>query len=91
MFCWGGIVFLACMCTANTLVAIFSCKPVRSFFDLDVPGTCTDATKFSWATAILNVVTDFYILVLPIPVVRKLHTTLGRKIAISLIFMVGGL
>ena len=79
------------MCTANTLVAIFSCKPVRGFFDASVPATCIDDTKFSWATAILNVVTDFYILVLPIPVVRKLNTTLGRKIAISMIFTVGGL
>ncbi|KAK7756160.1 hypothetical protein SLS62_001752 [Diatrype stigma] len=91
MLSWGGIIFLSCMCIANTLVAMFACTPVRGFFDSSVPAMCIDDVKFYWCTAILNVVTDLYILILPIPVVWKLQTTLKRKIAISLIFTIGGL
>lgn len=89
--CWGGIIFLSCMGTANVLVTMFSCHPIRSFFDATVPGTCINTVHFYWATAILNVLTDVFILVLPMPTVWKMQATVQRKLAISLVFVLGGL
>lgn len=90
-FCWGGIVFISCMGVANTLVAIFACNPVQGFYDMSVPSTCINDVQFYWATAVLNVVTDLYILLLPMPMVWGLQTTLKRKLAIAMIFVLGGL
>ena len=92
IFCWGGVVFVASMLVANTLVGIFACSPVKAFYDMTITDKrCINDVHFYWATAILNVVTDLYILILPMPIVWKIQTTLRRKIAISLIFILGGL
>ncbi len=70
---------------------MFPCRPVRGFYDFSVPARCIDSVKFYWAQAVLNIATDAIILVLPLPMVWRLQTTLSRKIAISLLFMLGGL
>ncbi|KAF2229208.1 hypothetical protein EV356DRAFT_435733, partial [Viridothelium virens] len=89
--CWAGIVFVSCMCIANTLVAIFACRPIAGFYDLTIQAKCIDDVQFYWGTAILNVLTDLYILVLPMPMVWRLHATFQKKLAISAVFMLGGL
>lgn len=76
---------------SNTLVAIFACTPIRGFYDFSVPAKCINTVQFYWASAVLNVITDFLILVLPMPVVWKLHMSLRRKIGVSLLFVMGGL
>ena len=73
------------------LVAIFACRPVAGFYDMNIRPTCIDDLKFYLATAILNIVTDLYILVLPIPMVWRLNTNMNKKFAISAMFMLGGL
>ncbi|KAL9620508.1 MAG: hypothetical protein Q9160_004977 [Pyrenula sp. 1 TL-2023] len=70
---------------------MFACRPVRGFYDASVSAKCINDVRFYWATAILNIVTDMYILVLPMPIVWRLHTTMRRRLAISAIFMLGGL
>jgi hypothetical protein len=79
------------MLVSNVLVATFACRPVRAFYTPSVPGTCIDSVKFYWATAVLNVATDLYILILPMPIVWGIQTSLRRKVAITIIFMLGGL
>ena len=89
--CWAGVTFVSCMCVANTLVAIFACRPVAGFYNSNIKATCINDVQFYWATAILNVVTDLYILVLPIPMVWRLQISFKRKLGISAMFMLGGL
>ena len=79
------------MCIANTLVAIFACRPVAGFYDTSIQARCINDIQFYWATAILNVVTDLYILVLPIPMVWRLHVDFKKKLLFSAMFMLGGL
>ena len=74
-----------------TLVAVFSCMPVQSFYDPSVSGTCIDSVSFYMASAILNAIHDFLILALPLPLVWRLQTTTRRKLAISSLFVIGGL
>ncbi|KAI9687654.1 MAG: hypothetical protein M1820_010425 [Bogoriella megaspora] len=61
------------------------------FYNQTIKATCINDVQFYWATAILNVLTDLYILVLPMPMVWRLHATFKKKLAISAVFMLGGL
>ncbi|KAI9799628.1 MAG: hypothetical protein M1833_003943 [Piccolia ochrophora] len=66
-----------------------SCRPLEVYWNRMLPGKCIDELAFFHANAISNVITDFVILVLPLPEVWKLQIPLGKKIALSAIFMLG--
>ncbi|KAK7943537.1 uncharacterized protein PG986_012650 [Apiospora aurea] len=66
----------------------FSCYPIASFWDKTIPGfTCNFATGL--VATIGNIITDFVILILPIPVVLELNMTTAQKGATLCIFTVG--
>ena len=79
--------------TACILVAIFSCKPVQGFWNLDVKmhSACIDSTKFYIGNAIPNIVTDVAILLLPMRKIWNLQMSAKRKVAVSGMFLMGGL
>ncbi|KAB8302374.1 hypothetical protein EYC80_005800 [Monilinia laxa] len=52
---------------------------------------CVDTSKLHNAFAISDVVTDFVIISLPVPMIFGLHLTVGRKIGILAIFSLGAL
>lgn len=88
---WMCIAFVAMIAIANTLVAIFACTPVQSFYNREIAVRCIDEVAWYWSTAVLNIVTDVIILILPLPVLWSVQMSLSRKIAISILFMLGGL
>ena len=88
---WGCICFVGAAGTATTLVAIFSCRPVQAFYDSSVSGTCIDDVQFYLATAIINMMHDFIILVLPIPLVWRLQMPMRNKLVATALFVTGGL
>ncbi|MCJ1240094.1 hypothetical protein MMC14_008094 [Varicellaria rhodocarpa] len=61
------LVIVAMIGVSTTLAAIFACSPVRGFYDSSVKARCIDDVKFYWASACLNVITDAFILILPMP------------------------
>ncbi|KAI1269309.1 hypothetical protein F5Y18DRAFT_374199 [Xylariaceae sp. FL1019] len=62
------------------ITTVFQCTPVEKAWNPTIPGTCIDS--FSWyvATAVLSVVVDLYILLLPVPKIWALNTSLKRRI-----------
>ncbi|KAG8163163.1 hypothetical protein KVR01_007641 [Diaporthe batatas] len=69
---------------------IFSCYPVHSFWDFEVRQSCIDTTKFYNGVAISNILMDFILLALPLPMIWKLQMTLRKKLQVSFIFILGG-
>ncbi|KAL4951907.1 hypothetical protein BDW69DRAFT_201095 [Aspergillus filifer] len=68
-----------------------ACKPV-SFFWTQFSGTagkCININQFFLAAGILNMLNDFFILVLPFPRIIRLQMTTKKKIAICGIMAVG--
>ena len=91
--------FRICLWTTGTLVVgwwivsdlttILTCIPLRKQWDTDIQGHCLNfITIFKGVTA-LNVLIDVIILVLPLPMLWKLHTTLRRKLMLTGAFVVG--
>ena len=70
---------------------IFSCIPVQGYWDLSLNTRCIDSTKFFIGNAVPNMVTDTCILVLPVRRVWQLQLSTNRKIAVSSMFLLGGL
>ncbi|KAJ0124653.1 hypothetical protein N8I77_005653 [Diaporthe amygdali] len=69
---------------------IFSCKPVHSFWDFTLQESCIDTTKFYNGVAISNIIFDFALLILPLPMVWQLQMSIRRKFQVSFIFVLGG-
>ncbi|RYP59389.1 hypothetical protein DL771_010904 [Monosporascus sp. 5C6A] len=76
-----------------SLWAIFSsalfCLPVASFWDKSIKGKCLPLKPRWYAGAALNILTDFMILILPLPSIKNLQLPRRQKLALSLIFAVG--
>lgn len=69
--------------------SIFSCYPIEKTWDSTIAGRCIDYGIVTLAIGILNVIMDFAILGLPMPLVWKLRMSTRRKAYLSAIFGVG--
>jgi hypothetical protein len=80
VFCWGiGI----------TVTLGIICHPIQAFWDLEVMGKCIDLTTFTYFTNISNLITDFWIFLMPVPVIWHLQLQTKKKLLLSLIFCIG--
>ncbi|KAL2840138.1 hypothetical protein BJX68DRAFT_271841 [Aspergillus pseudodeflectus] len=75
---------------ACILVSVFGCHPIRKNWDLFAEGWCIDNVKVFIGKAVPNFTTDLIMLFLPINEVRKLHMKTTQKIALSTVFLTGG-
>ncbi|ROV88785.1 hypothetical protein VSDG_08967 [Cytospora chrysosperma] len=69
---------------------IFSCTPVVSFWEFERREHCINTEMFYGGVAISNVLFDFILLFIPIPLVWRLHMTTQRKLSVSFVFVLGG-
>lgn len=74
----------------TSLIAIFGCKPIAKAWDpLITRGHCLNRHATAIAVAIINCLTDFMILVLPLRAIWNLQIPRRKKLAISSVFLVG--
>lgn len=86
----GVIVIMWCLAVFFT--ALFQCKPIAFNWDKTIEGgTCIDPQTFFWGNSISNLLTDVIILGLPLPMIWGLNMSMGKKIAVTGIFLLGGL
>ena len=83
--------FIVMWCVSALLVAIFACRPIAHFWTQSLPGRCINVKKFVMVEAGLTIFTDVALLVLPMPMVWVLKISRQQKIALSGIFLLGGL
>ncbi len=89
IWCMGA--FVGAWYLATTFPVIFQCSPIHRFWDKSIPGTCIDVQSFLISTAIISIITDLAIVVMPIPLVWQLHLPINRRIGICAIFFLGGI
>ena len=84
-----GFVIIA-TCIANTVVAIFSCSPVKYAWDKSIEGgKCIDQVAFARFMSIPNVITGAVMLVMPLPLVWNLNVAIAAKVALTATFLHG--
>ncbi|GAB1214187.1 hypothetical protein ATERTT37_003347 [Aspergillus terreus] len=77
---WGAGIFLACA---------LQCRPLRAYWDKRIDGHCFDGNTFFIVNQAFNIVMDFVILALPIPMIWGLQRAWQDKLALNGVFALG--
>lgn len=89
LWCTAGLVvlwFIACV-----TISIAGCSPVSYFWNKLQDGYCIDEVMFFRGNGITNMILDFIVLILPLPMAWSLDLGLRQKLVITGIFMLGTL
>ncbi|KAA8648461.1 uncharacterized protein ATNIH1004_004346 [Aspergillus tanneri] len=77
---WGAAIFLACA---------LQCRPLRAYWDKSIEGHCFDSNEFFIVNQVFNVIMDFVILALPVPMIWNLQRAWQDKLALNGVFALG--
>ncbi|GME66322.1 integral membrane protein [Neofusicoccum parvum] len=69
---------------------IFMCNPATKYWNPSVPGHCSDAQKYWFASALLGILMDFVVWLLPMPLIKGLRLPLRQKLSLMAVFALGG-
>lgn len=90
---WGTITFTCLWGTASTITAIFQCSPISLYWNSwdksDRPGKCININALAWSNAIISIVLDIWMLVLPLYEIFRLQLSWRKKISVAIMFCVG--
>jgi len=75
--------------TGILFASTFGCKPVAKSWNPFLDGTCIDVGALYKATALIGVILDMLLIVLPIPLVYNLKIPLRQKFGVLVVFSVG--
>jgi hypothetical protein len=77
---------------ANTIAALAACQPYAANWDMKIPGAkCINKEALFIWSSIPNIVTDVAMLILPLPIVWKLHTNKRMKAGLTVTLLVGSI
>ena len=71
------------------LVMAFQCRPVPKFWESDIPGVCMSHEILMIANSATTVALDLYTLLLPMPILWRLHLPLSKKLFLVVLFAIG--
>ena len=89
--CYGGAFVCTALYIAEVFHDIFICVPVQKQYNPKLPGHCLPSGVGGSVTGIFNVITDLYILILPLPLVWSLQMKLYSKLRLMALFGLGAL
>ena len=78
--------------SASILGIIFACNPIKKLWDYTLPpdvGHCLNPEAFSLALACINITTDLFILMIPLPIIWGLQLRRGHKLQLMVVFTLG--
>ncbi|KAI4095728.1 MAG: hypothetical protein LQ344_001445 [Seirophora lacunosa] len=74
----------------SILSSLFQCTPTDKYWHREKPGYCVNGDTVILIPGAVNVVLDFLILALPIPLLWKLRTTVPQKSLLTGVFICAG-
>jgi hypothetical protein len=89
---WLGVFVVTVFYVICLLLSLLWCKPIaKAWFPL-IEGACAPYDVhliLGTASGVVNIVTDFYVLILPMPFVWSLNMKRSRKVRVLVIFGLG--
>ncbi|KAJ5154273.1 uncharacterized protein N7500_009712 [Penicillium coprophilum] len=73
-----------------SITSIVGCSPVSKAWNTSEPGHCINEVAFFRWNGIGNMILDFLVLCLPLPMAWRVKTTIRQKCILSGIFLLGG-
>jgi hypothetical protein len=86
---FGMITVIALYTIIITFLTIFACHPINKLWDLLPGGYCLNSAAVGIALGALQIISDFVILGIPVPIVFSLQLPTPKKIAILIVFASG--
>ena len=86
---WGTAIIVWSFWAACTIVAFLGCLPFARNWDRTIPGHCVNLTAFFRWNGVCNLLIDFLILLLPLPMVWRLNISIRQRIELSGVFLLG--
>ena len=84
------LVLVVCWGIATLFSSVFQCRPVKAAWLPFLAGArCFSIRAWLIGTNVPNIVIDFFILVLPIPLVWGLNLSVPRRASLNAVFLVG--
>ncbi|KAH7393175.1 hypothetical protein BKA64DRAFT_709527 [Cadophora sp. MPI-SDFR-AT-0126] len=90
-FIYAFIVVMACYYVPVLILKIRLCTPVEGLWDPSIESMCFDQQSIFFTDAIVSVVTDTMVLLLPGPLVFSLNVSIFKRIRIGALLGAGGL
>jgi hypothetical protein len=75
----------------NIFVTMFACTPIQRIWNLNVPGHCVNGNDFNYFNSSFMLATDLILYAMPLVFTWKLHVSRPQRIAVNLLFTLGGL
>jgi hypothetical protein len=89
--CWIVLAIVISYTIWTVLGSIFACIPTRAFWTKEPGAKCINQTVMWFTNAAINIATDFIIILLPMPVIKSLQLARRQKLALYVIFAIGGM
>jgi len=87
--CAYMIVFVGLFATSQVLVLLFGCIPIEKIWNPFIEAKCIDRITFWYVNAVVNLITDVAIFILPMPLVRILPLPFLQKMVLVSVFSIG--
>jgi hypothetical protein len=84
-----GLIFITAWAVTLAFLLSLSCMPVAKFWDPTIPGMCLDNLTIWYVMAGVNLVTDFSIFSMPLPVIKSLQLPRRQKYLLMGVFGLG--
>lgn len=84
-----GLVFETLWVVTISVLLPLICNPVEAFWDTSIEGKCLDELQVWYVMAAVNLVTDFVVFSLPLPVIKNLQLPKRQKILLMGVFCLG--
>ncbi|KAK7535210.1 uncharacterized protein J3D65DRAFT_444777 [Phyllosticta citribraziliensis] len=84
-----GIVFNAAFMIETAIVSIFACWPIDYFWHKNHDGACVNFKAMWLSHAVVNIATDLYIILVPLPAISKIRLPIRQKITLIFVFSLG--
>ena len=84
-------VFVAAWLVSIEVALGLGCRPLQGWWDAEAQaaGACVDKVAFTYATNSINLATDIWIFLMPIPIILGLQASMDRRIGLCFLFSVG--
>lgn len=87
---YGILAFVASYTVALELSLLFACNPIIKLYHSYLRGSCSiNIIAHALTQGILNIISDFFIIIVPIPMVWSMHMSTKQKVGVVGIFATG--
>lgn len=85
----GLLIFILAWTVALSVLLPLVCFPVAKFWEPSIQGTCVDQLAVWYVMAGVNIITDFAIFIIPLPVIKSLQLPTKQKMLLVVVFSLG--